>query len=217
MEMQESDSESDWEKTMIMAPPASPSDAGAPKARLLCLNDADLPDASCRIIPIAGDGLTIGRDEANTFSLLAHGVSRRHAKIFSGGDMWGIKDVGSTNGVIVNGARITETWLRHGDTVEIGNIRYKYLDEGKEMPEPRVNADEGAASEQTMVMSSPVAPVSPGAVTQEMTQPAADRKNAPPPRSTRPRAAEDSGSNVFLWILGGLALILLVAAASFFI
>ncbi|MDZ7753816.1 MAG: FHA domain-containing protein [Gammaproteobacteria bacterium] len=200
-----------------MAPPASSSDGGPPKARLLCLNDADLPDASCRIIPIAGDGLTIGRDAANTYSLLAHGVSRKHAKIFSGGDMWGIKDVGSTNGVIVNGARITETWLRHGDTVEIGNIRYKYLDEGKEMPEPKVTADEGDDSEKTVMMPSPVAPVSPGAVTQEMAPSAAGRKRGPPPRSTRPRAAEDSGSNVFLWILGALALILLVAAASFFI
>lgn len=201
---------------MIMAPPASSADTGPPKARLLCLNDADLPDASCRIIPIAGEGLTIGRDEANTFSLLAHGVSRKHAKIFSGGDMWGIKDMGSTNGVIVNGARVTETWLRHGDTVEIGNIRYKYLDEGKEMPEPKVEEDEGDQSEKTIVMSSPVAAVSPGAVTQEMA-PSHEKRKREPPRSTRPRAAEDSGSNVFLWILGALALILLVAAASFFI
>lgn len=213
--MQESDSESEWQKTMIMAPNASRQDAGPPKARLLCLNDSDLPDASCRVIPIAGEGLTIGRDEANTFTLLAHGVSRKHAKVFSGGDMWGIKDVGSTNGVIVNGSRITETWLRHGDTVEIGKIRYKYLEEGREMPEPK--AAEGDDGERTVVMTSPVAPVSSGAVTQELRSAGGEaRGKREPPRSTRPRAAEESGSNVFLWILGGLALVLLIAVASFF-
>lgn len=215
--MQESDSNEGFEKTMILAPQSSKGREGPPKARMLCLNDADLPDASCRVIPIAGEGFTIGRDDGNTFTLLAHGVSRKHAKVFSGGDMWGIQDLGSTNGVVVNGSRVTETWLKHGDTVEIGKIRYKYLEEGRDMPAPKANEDDGGGGEKTVIMSAPTAPVSPGAVTQKMDSVNDDARRSTPPRSTRPRMAEESGSNVFLWILGALALVLVGAMVVLFL
>jgi hypothetical protein len=212
----------DLERTMILPPSAR--SAGAenepPKARLLCLNDGDLPDASCRDIPMAGDGLTIGRSPECTYTLNAHGVSRSHARFFSGGDMWGVRDLGSTNGIRVNGSKVHETWLKHGDTVELGKIRYKYLEEGKDLPDEAPGELEG---EQTVVMNSVNAPIPPGATTQPMAPPspeavaAAKKRQETAARPHRPRVAEESGSNLFLWILGGLVLVLLLATASFFI
>lgn len=213
----------DLERTMILPPRArgGAEERQPPKARLLCLNDIDLPDAGCRNIPIAGEGLTIGRSPDCTYTLNAHGVSRTHAKFFSGGDMWGVRDLGSTNGIRVNGSKVHETWLKHGDTIEIGKIRYKYLEEGKELPDTPVNDAEG---EKTVAMSAVNAPIPPGAVTQPMAAPSpeavelARQRNRPAPaRPSRPRVAEESGSNLFLWILGALVLILLLATASFFV
>ena len=48
-------------------------------------------------------------------------VSRRHAEIRRGASGWSIRDLGSTNGTIVNGARLDRPrTLADGDSVTIG-------------------------------------------------------------------------------------------------
>ena len=48
-------------------------------------------------------------------------VSRRHAELRrSGNGDWQIVDLGSTNGVKVNGRRIDQVALRDGDRITIG-------------------------------------------------------------------------------------------------
>jgi pSer/pThr/pTyr-binding forkhead associated (FHA) protein len=47
-------------------------------------------------------------------------ASRRHASFRSVGDSVMVRDLGSTNGTIVNGIRVQEMSLRPGDTVRIG-------------------------------------------------------------------------------------------------
>jgi hypothetical protein len=58
------------------------------------------------------------------------GVSRRHAQIqVTGGDVE-IRDLGSTNGTLVNGRAIDARLLHRGDRVEIGSTVLVYSDDG---------------------------------------------------------------------------------------
>ena len=52
-------------------------------------------------------------------------VSRNHARIEQSGPDWSVTDVGSTNGTIVNGQKISRQILRTGDTIQIGATHFR--------------------------------------------------------------------------------------------
>jgi FhaA, N-terminal domain/FHA domain len=67
-------------------------------------------------------GATIGRSRDCDIVLDDAGISRRHAEISPDADGWAISDLGSTNGVIVNGREIEGRQALHtGDRVELGS------------------------------------------------------------------------------------------------
>jgi FHA domain-containing protein len=71
---------------------------------------------------IPAGGATIGRSRECDIVLEDTGVSRRHAEIRPGSDGWMLSDLGSTNGVVVNGRDIHGAYaLQHGDRVELGS------------------------------------------------------------------------------------------------
>lgn len=76
--------------------------------------------------PLFKDRLTIGRTKDNDIQLAAAYISRRHAVIQTDDDVTRIIDWGSKNGIFVNGDRVDEHFLSHGDTVMIGNARFRY-------------------------------------------------------------------------------------------
>jgi uncharacterized membrane protein YdfJ with MMPL/SSD domain len=80
------------------------------------------------LIPLSGTApLTIGRDDSNALQLFDMRVSRFHALIeeISPGE-YAVVDLGSSNGIFVNGERIApqpeRTVLRNGDMIEIGDL-----------------------------------------------------------------------------------------------
>jgi hypothetical protein len=67
-------------------------------------------------------GATLGRSRDCDVVLEDSGISRRHAELRPEGDVWTIEDLGSTNGVRVNGITIHAVHeLRPGDRIEIGS------------------------------------------------------------------------------------------------
>jgi ABC-type multidrug transport system ATPase subunit len=65
--------------------------------------------------------IAIGRATENDIVLVHPLVSRYHALIERMGTRFRLKDLGSTNGVFVNGHRIqNESWLGDGDTIRVG-------------------------------------------------------------------------------------------------
>ncbi len=67
-------------------------------------------------------GGTIGRSRECDVVLDDAGISRRHADIRPGSDGWTVEDLGSTNGVLVNGQAIRGPHALHpGDRVELGS------------------------------------------------------------------------------------------------
>ncbi len=78
---------------------------------------------------LAGNA-TIGRDPTNELVLSDAGISWRHARIEDRGDAWSVVDLGSTNGMVVNGNRCPEAALSHGDKVVLGRtvLRFELMD-----------------------------------------------------------------------------------------
>lgn len=81
--------------------------------------------------PLFKDRLTIGRTQQNDIQLKASYISRRHAVVVADGDSTRVIDWGSKNGVFVNSKRVTEHFLRNGDTVTIGTADFRYEERAK--------------------------------------------------------------------------------------
>jgi NADPH-dependent 2,4-dienoyl-CoA reductase/sulfur reductase-like enzyme/pSer/pThr/pTyr-binding forkhead associated (FHA) protein len=77
-----------------------------------------------------GKSAIIGRDKGNPVALADMSVSRRHAEIFPGPNGMTIRDLGSSNGVLVNQARIDNPYrLSHGDRINIGSVVAYFVDQ----------------------------------------------------------------------------------------
>ncbi len=68
----------------------------------------------------------IGRAPDNDLQIDAKYISRNHAVLLAGPINTTIEDLGSTNGVFVNGKRITRQALKDGDKVTIGRTQFRY-------------------------------------------------------------------------------------------
>ena len=73
--------------------------------------------------------LLLGRHGECDIQLNSRKVSRRHCCIAQVSDYIVVRDLGSTNGVRINGQRVLEGKLKAGDELTVGNFRYQvYLD-----------------------------------------------------------------------------------------
>ncbi|HZF92957.1 DUF1707 and FHA domain-containing protein [Streptomyces sp.] len=76
--------------------------------------------------PAVGGSLRIGRDPASGLRLTHETVSRIHAELSRQGGMWILRDLGSTNGTVVNGRRVIgATVVREGDQVSFGQVGFR--------------------------------------------------------------------------------------------
>src|SRR5438309_9024148 len=69
--------------------------------------------------------LLFGRDLECDIRLDSRKISRRHCCIAQVGEQLIIRDLGSTNGIRINGSRVLEGYLKVGDELTIGNYRYQ--------------------------------------------------------------------------------------------
>src|SRR5688500_19196336 len=71
--------------------------------------------------------IVVGRDPACEISHDDSLLSRRHAEFVTTGAMVTVRDLGSRNGVFVNGTRAAEHMLEPGDIVQIGPLRARFV------------------------------------------------------------------------------------------
>lgn len=105
-------------------PPAygPPPGSGARNVRLV--------SADGRTYPVAIGSTVIGRGDQANLRLPDVGISRRHARLdFDGGQVV-LTDLGSTNGTMVNGQRISAVALNPGDMVQIGTTTLTFRVDG---------------------------------------------------------------------------------------
>ncbi|HEX4265419.1 MAG TPA: FHA domain-containing protein [Verrucomicrobiae bacterium] len=86
------------------------------------------------------DKTTIGRVEDNTFQIADPSVSSHHCEVVLRGSDVVIKDLNSTNGSFINGEKISESVLKPGQTLRLGQIELQLLTDGMPIPEPKAPA-----------------------------------------------------------------------------
>ena len=95
------------------------------------------------VVPFVRDEITIGRQEGNTIRLTERNVSRRHAKLMRNNGHVLIEDLGSYNGIRINGDRISgQVQVADGDLIQIGDYDLALqAEEGKQAASPTVPLD----------------------------------------------------------------------------
>jgi hypothetical protein len=78
------------------------------------------------IVHVLGRKTSVGRTPDNDLQIDAKFISRRHAVILAGPVHTVIEDLNSTNGVLVNGQRVTRQTLKDGDELVFGRARYRF-------------------------------------------------------------------------------------------
>lgn len=81
-----------------------------------------------KIFSLDKDQLSVGRSKENEIVLVDDLVSRKHARFYKQGLEYYVEDLGSGNGVKVNGKKITKPMaLLSADVVEIGNSSFRFM------------------------------------------------------------------------------------------
>jgi hypothetical protein len=82
-------------------------------------------DVNGELLPLAPPGIVVGRGNDADLRVNDPGVSRRHVEFRvtedAGGQRVSVHDLGSTNGVLVNGKRVEDATLADGAVIRIGN------------------------------------------------------------------------------------------------
>jgi serine phosphatase RsbU (regulator of sigma subunit) len=73
-----------------------------------------------RVVVLDKPTFTIGRQGTSDLRLTGGDVSRQHAHILRNGGQYLIRDCASRCGTYVNGAKVTEQRLSHGDRIQVG-------------------------------------------------------------------------------------------------
>lgn len=102
-----------------MADQPSPRDeqAAPPRARITVI----LPDGQQSRHLLAPGETVVGRSRASGLVIAEETVSRSHLKLVLDGQGLEVEDLGSHNGTILNGAKVSRQRLRHGDRLKLGN------------------------------------------------------------------------------------------------
>lgn len=80
--------------------------------------------------------VTIGRAMDNMIRLDDGTVSHHHAMLVLEGMDYKLRDLNSTNGTRVNGMRIVETRVTHGDQLRLGSVEMRYEGDAKKASQP---------------------------------------------------------------------------------
>lgn len=85
------------------------------------------------------EGTTLGRGAHNGIAMPKNqGCSRDHAKVWRiGHAQYAVADLGSTNGTLLNGEKVTRGDLEDGDEVRIGRVLFRFDLDEDEKPKPK--------------------------------------------------------------------------------
>jgi diguanylate cyclase (GGDEF)-like protein len=125
--------EDDDDRTIIGVKPL-PSDAEKPQRDRPYLIVLAGPNVG-EMYPVEGAESFVGRGTNATIRLGDDSISRRHVRIVVDGKDVRIEDLGSANGTILNGERVTAAPLRDGDKIQLGSttiLKFTYHDKLEE-------------------------------------------------------------------------------------
>ncbi|HEX7609993.1 MAG TPA: FHA domain-containing protein, partial [Solirubrobacteraceae bacterium] len=80
------------------------------------------------LIPLEGSPIHIGRGLSADLHIDESSVSRRHAILVPRPSGARVLDDRSSNGTFVNGERVPQAELHHGDVIMVGRVMLRYLE-----------------------------------------------------------------------------------------
>jgi pSer/pThr/pTyr-binding forkhead associated (FHA) protein len=163
--------------------------SGAPKKPTTATGGRLVSLVDGREYPVSDAGVSFGREVGNDIVLASNEVSRKHASIATAANGYVLTDH-STNGVWVNGARVSGSQLLgRGDVIKMGTEEFRfYADVAKAAPVPPP-APAVPALEMTM-MAPPPAPKAPPAPEPEAPKAAAPVVEPPKVEAPAPEAPQ---------------------------
>jgi membrane fusion protein, multidrug efflux system len=161
-------------------PPPAPAPAAAPRELYL---QYDSGKTQRHLKVVSGAEYVIGRASDADVVLDDKEASTRHARIFSRGQDFFIKDLGSSNGTAVNGQRVDESPIDAEDEIQIGRTVI-------DVRGSKVGADDAAILAQTRIGASPFAKKAKPAAAPVATAPAPTPAEAGPVAVAARRPAE---------------------------
>jgi two-component system cell cycle response regulator len=102
---------------------AGPSLVGAGGACIVVIYGPELG----KRIELGGAPFQIGRSAKNDLFIDQESISRHHARVTFDGKAHWVRDLGSTNGTFLNDEPVTESTLRDGDQIRIGQTILKFM------------------------------------------------------------------------------------------
>ncbi|HTO99022.1 MAG TPA: FHA domain-containing protein [Myxococcales bacterium] len=82
----------------------------------------------------------LGRSDENDLQVEHPSISRKHLRLHLENGSWKVMDAESRNGVRVNGESYAQIGLRHGDVLEIGHLRFVFVEHGRALQLPPEHA-----------------------------------------------------------------------------
>ena len=146
------------------------------------------------------DCTTIGRVDDNLFQIAEPSVSSHHCEVHLRGNEALIRDLNSTNGTFINGEKITESILKVGQTLRLGNIELK-------LEVPGVVAGPSAAAP---APGSAKKPVDAKTVTRGVSLSELESGGRPPGFDTSKEFSKKRNKGGYLWLAFGIAFLLIV-------
>src|ERR1700735_4191991 len=82
------------------------------------------PDGQNRFVPLTSERISLGRSSTAELCFPEdNGLSRQHLALERDGDGWALRDLGSKNGTMLNGAKVTDRMLlKPGDRITAGHL-----------------------------------------------------------------------------------------------
>lgn len=108
----------------------------------VCIVYASGPHAGSEIA-LERERIRLGRGTGADVLLDDASVSHEHAALELTTTGYQIRDLGSTNGIRLNGAKVTAAELKHGDRVALGSVEFCYVVEPRKSMPPTHSVREG--------------------------------------------------------------------------
>lgn len=113
--------------------------------RLMCLTGTTKGETFL----LKSNRIVMGRSDKADIRVMDIKSSREHAEITKVGNDWVLTDLGSQNGIVLNDQKVSQSKLKEGDKIFIGQTVYKFtkLEVKSKAAKPQVNPEDDEAAE----------------------------------------------------------------------
>jgi|GEM_PF-4570795 len=116
------------------------------------------PDNRTRELVLKSGQNVAGRDPNNSLHLPSRRVSRKHCSFAVEGARVFVRDLGSSNGIVVEGQHVREAELLHGQRIQVGDYLLQFVNEPADSPTNPSTTEPQAPEEDNF---NPLQPLSP--------------------------------------------------------